>query len=76
MKRISVTIYTRQTGYCAAEVTKVEAYCKKCCAWKPDTRVSFKDFGYCCRFPATVRKHENDWCGEFKPELKECESEE
>jgi len=86
VKRISVPIHTQATGYCKAKATRIEAYCKRCCAWKRSL-ATFIDSenpakgeipshrGQCHRYPKKVNKHQDDWCGEFRPELKPCESE-
>ena len=79
MKRIKVTLHLDGAG----QAFCVEARCSKCVYWErkdpyeivPPSHMRGSpeivkcDRGYCYRYPDTENKHEDKWCGEFKPDV-------
>lgn len=74
MQRKKVTIYLQQNGTGQWEPVEVEARCKVCKCFdlaesSPGCRQAREGSGKCYLKNTTVRKHKNDWCWDFKPEI-------
>ena len=78
MKRKKVTIYLDAEG----KLIVIEAFCSACVYWerkKPNictndsgerTGTTPSERGDCHNFTDKENKHQDDWCGKFKPEIK------